>query len=49
MRKAEKKKAKKDAQAPANPSGVMDLADKDLEQAQGGLSSREQPLIKPRK
>jgi mersacidin/lichenicidin family type 2 lantibiotic len=49
MRKAEKKKAKQDTQAPVSPARVTELADEDLKQVQGGLSSGEQPLIKPRK
>ncbi|HEY7123473.1 MAG TPA: mersacidin/lichenicidin family type 2 lantibiotic [Ktedonobacterales bacterium] len=49
MCKADKKKAKQDTQAPVSPAGVTDLADEQLKQVQGGLSSREQPLIKPRK
>jgi mersacidin/lichenicidin family type 2 lantibiotic len=48
MRKAEKK-ARQDTQAPVSPTGVRELTDEHLKQVQGGLSNREQPLIKPRK
>ena len=49
MRKADKKKTEKDAQAPVSPARVTELADKDLEQVQGGFINREPLLIKPRK
>ena len=49
MRTAEKKKAKKNSRAPANPAGMKELADKDLEQVQGGWSRGEQPFILPQK